>query len=56
MANGVLKSLHYSISEITPNPGYRTRLADERVGYFTTSFSDLGKYQAEENQVRYINH
>ncbi len=55
MANGILKSLHYSISEITPNPAYRTRLADERVGYFTTSFSDLGKYQAEEDQVRYVN-
>ncbi len=55
MANGVLKALHYSISEISPNPGYRTRRADERVGYFTTSFSDLGRYQAEESQVRYIN-
>ncbi len=55
MANGVLKSLHYSISEIKPSPGYKTRVADSRVGYFTTSFSDLGKYQAEENQVRYIN-
>ncbi len=55
MANGVLKTLHYSISEITPNAAYKVRAADERVGYFTTSFSDLGKYQAEENRVRYIN-
>ncbi len=55
MSSGVMKSLHYSISEIVPNPAYRTRLADERVGYFTTSFADLGKYQAEENKVRYIN-
>lgn len=55
MANGVIKSLHYSISEIKPNPAYRARLADERIGYFTTTFSDLGKYQAEENRVRYIN-
>jgi hypothetical protein len=55
MANGVLKALHYSISEISPNPSYRTRRADERVGYFTTSFSDLGRYQAQESQVRYIN-
>lgn len=55
MANGILKSLHYSISEITPNPAYKVRKADERVGYFTTSFSDLGKYQADENQVRYVN-
>ncbi|MBL9134504.1 MAG: zinc-dependent metalloprotease [Verrucomicrobiales bacterium] len=55
MANGLLKSLHYSISEITPNPAYKVRMADERVGYFTTSFRDLGKYQAQENQVRYVN-
>jgi hypothetical protein len=55
VANGILKTFHYSISEITPNPAYRTRVADERVGYFTTTFADLGKYQAEENQVRFIN-
>ncbi len=55
MSSGVMKALHYSISEIVPNPAYKTRLADERVGYFTTSFADLGKYQAEENKVRYIN-
>ncbi len=55
MNNGILKALHYSISEIKPNPAYKVRRADERVGYFTTSFADLGKYQAEENQVRYIN-
>lgn len=55
VASGLLKIFHYSISEITPNPAYQPRAADERVGYFTTSFADLGKYQAEENQVRYIN-
>lgn len=55
MADGVLKTLHYSISEIIATPGFKPRIADERVGYFTTSFSDLGKYQAEENRVRYIN-
>ena len=55
MATGVMKALHYSISEIVPNPAYKPRVADERIGYFTTSFADLGKYQAEENKVRYIN-
>lgn len=55
MSSGIMKSLHYSISEIVPNPAYKTRVADERIGYFTTSFADLGKYQAEENKVRYIN-
>jgi hypothetical protein len=55
VANGILKTFHYSISEIASNPAYKPRNADERVGYFTTSFADLGKYQAEDNQVRYVN-
>lgn len=55
VASGILKTFHYSISEIAPNPAYKPRLADERIGFFTTSFADLGKYQAEENQVRYVN-
>lgn len=55
MRDGVLKTLHYSISEIAPNPAYKPRLADERVGHFTTAFTDLGKYQAQESKVRYIN-
>lgn len=55
MADGVLKTLHYSISEIVPNPNFKPRVADERIGYFTTTYADLGKYQAEENKVRYIN-
>jgi hypothetical protein len=55
MADGLLKTLHYSISEIVSNPAYKPRMADERVGYFTTTFADLGKYQARENRVRYIN-
>ncbi len=55
MADGVLKSFYYSISEILPNPSYKPRLADQRIGYFTTTFVDLGKYQGDDNKVRYIN-
>ncbi len=55
MADGVLKTLHYSISEIRPNPNYKPRKADERIGYFTTSYADLGMYQADDSKVRYIN-
>lgn len=55
MADGILKTLHYSISEIKATPGYKPRMADSRIGYFTTTFADLGRYQAEENRVRYIN-
>jgi len=55
MANGVLKTLHYSISEIKPNPSFKSRAADARVGFFTTSYMDLGKYQEDDSRVRYIN-
>jgi hypothetical protein len=54
-ASGKLSSLHYSISELNPKSNYRPRVADERIGYFITSYSDLGKYNADETKVRYIN-
>lgn len=53
--SGTLQTLHYSFSLIPDNTGYTPRLADERVGYFTTAFSDLGKYKDDETRVRYIN-
>jgi len=53
--NGQLQTIHYSISEIPENTGYQPRKADERVGYFTTSYSDYGQYKDREVKVRYIN-
>ena len=44
MLNGNLKTLHYSISKIEGSPGYSPRKADQRIGYFTTTYSDYGKY------------
>jgi len=59
MKDGQLRTLHYSISLLPPaNPqatGYTPRLADERVGYFTTSYVDFGKFTENETRVRYIN-
>lgn len=52
---GRLKTYHYSISLIEDNPSYKPRVADERVGYFTTTYRDLGKYRDDEVAVRYIN-
>lgn len=52
---GVLKVLHYSISDIPDNSGYKPRLADSRVGYFTTTYTDLAKYDDRETHIRYIN-
>lgn len=54
-SRGSLKKLHYSVSEIPASTGYKPRVADQRVGFFTTSYSDLAKYNDRETRVRYIN-
>ena len=53
-SRGQLKTLHYSFSVLKPSPGFSPREADQRVGYFTTAYSDYGKYQDDETRVRYI--
>jgi hypothetical protein len=53
--NNQLKVLHYSISKIEGTPGFKPRVADQRVGYFTTNYDDYGKYQGDDTRVRYIN-
>jgi hypothetical protein len=53
--SGSLKTIHYSISEVPERGDYKPRVADERVGYFTTSYLDLGKYHDEDKWIRYIN-
>ena len=53
--SGLLKEFHYSISVIKNTPGYRPREADTRVGYFTTSYRDLGKFTDDGVVTRYIN-
>lgn len=54
-SSGRLQKLHYSISVIAENPSFKPRVADERIGYFTTAYSDLGKYVDDEVRTRYIN-
>ena len=53
--DGVLRIFHYSISSLPENSEYKPRVADERYGYFTTHFRDLGKFGEDEKWVRYIN-
>ncbi len=53
--NGILKEFHYSISLIPDNTGYTPRVADERVGYFTTVYRDLSKFTEDEKWIRFIN-
>ncbi len=54
-SKGTLQTLHYSISDIPTKSAYKPRSADERIGYFTTSYSDLGKYSDDDTRIRYIN-
>ncbi len=54
-AGGRLQEFHYSISIIKDNPAYKPRVADARVGYFTTVYRDLGKFTDKDKWVRYIN-
>ncbi|XZE21709.1 zinc-dependent metalloprotease [Pirellulaceae bacterium SH449] len=54
-ATGKLQTLHYSISEIPEGGDYKPRKADQRIGYFTTAYRDLGKFQRDDVNVDYIN-
>ena len=54
--SGRFQTLHYSFSEVpSTSSGFKPRVADQRVGYFTTTYSDLSKYVDDETRVRYIN-
>ena len=53
--SGNFKMVHYSISMLPDNTGYKPRAADDRVGYFLTGYKDLGLYGTETNATRYIN-
>lgn len=46
--DGALKTFHFSISEVPTNSDYKPRKADGRVGYFTVSWRDLGKFQDDQ--------
>lgn len=47
-------AVHYSLSEMPENNGYVPRLADDRVGYFTTDYEDFSDNQSNSPTVRYI--
>jgi hypothetical protein len=52
---GRLQTLHYSFSEVPEDTGYKPRRADERIGYFTTTYTDLGNYDDEKTRTRFVN-
>ncbi|MBN2375106.1 MAG: zinc-dependent metalloprotease [Sedimentisphaerales bacterium] len=53
--NGQLKTIHYSISEIPDSTGYKTRKADDRIGFFTTTYSDYGIFKEDKTKIRFVN-
>ncbi|MFI5401458.1 MAG: zinc-dependent metalloprotease [Planctomycetota bacterium] len=54
-ADGTLISLAYSVSGLK-DTGYKPRLADDRVGFFTTDLIDFSAENKDENRkVRYAN-
>ncbi|MCR9075092.1 MAG: zinc-dependent metalloprotease [bacterium] len=55
VAGGTIKEFHYSISLITGSRGFKPRQADQRLGYFVTTYTDLGKYDSDEKSQRFIN-
>src|SRR5690606_82032 len=55
LMGGRLGTLSYSINVLPENTGYQPRLADSRVGYFTTTYRDIGKPGADTPWVRHIN-
>ncbi len=55
VAGGTMKTFHYSISNIKGSKGFKPRMADERVGYFVTNYTDLGKFDWSDTSQRMIN-
>lgn len=53
--DGRLLTMHYSVSVLPESTGYRPREADNRVGYFTTAYLDLGDPSTDQPYTRYIN-
>jgi hypothetical protein len=52
---GRLVTLAYSVSVLPQSTGYKPRMADARIGYFTTAHMDLAKPGEDDPYVRYIN-
>ncbi|MDR1478396.1 MAG: zinc-dependent metalloprotease [Planctomycetaceae bacterium] len=53
-SDGATVTIHYSISKLPP-ASYSARLADNRIGYFTTTHKNYSKNSNDNHFVRYIN-
>lgn len=55
LPNGQFGTISYSIRSVPKDTGYTPRVADHRIGYFTTTYKDIGDPSAEDPWVRYVN-
>ncbi|MEM1185535.1 MAG: zinc-dependent metalloprotease [Planctomycetota bacterium] len=54
-ANGKLVTLHFSLGQPPKSPGFTPRIADRRVGFFYTDYTDRAKNDGESQTIRYAN-
>jgi hypothetical protein len=56
-SGGRLRVFHYSISKIpdAKKISYKPRVADTRIGYFTTHYTDYGQFEPGKTRMRFIN-
>ncbi|MEE2912534.1 MAG: DUF5117 domain-containing protein [Planctomycetota bacterium] len=51
---GQFGTISYSIRTVPKDTGYEPRIADHRIGFFTTSFKDIGDPSNVDPWVRYV--
>ena len=54
LQGGQFGTISYSIRSVPKDTGYEPRIADHRIGYFTTSFKDIGDPSNVDPWVRYV--
>ncbi len=54
LSGGQFGTLSYSIRTVEQDTGYEPRMADHRIGYFNTTFKDIGDAANDDPWVRYV--
>ena len=55
LSGGQFGTLSYSIRTVEQDTGYQPRVADHRIGYFSTTYKDIGDASNDDPWVRYVN-
>jgi len=55
LAGGQFGTISYSIRTVEQDTGYQPRIADHRIGYFSTTHKDIGDASSDDPWVRYVN-